>query len=148
MAGQRGFPTPVLDTNSLVPLKDQNEKPNLLIEVTNVENSCWHLSIPKLAVLATYVGDEFLALYHCIRSLAVREPFPDAWNNLILLFERNRSYHLHSLCSEAHFDFLNPSESTVQTNSQSTNDASNCKMVQARDEGSGEHIYGLFSLEQ
>ncbi|GAY34536.1 hypothetical protein CUMW_012010 [Citrus unshiu] len=43
-----------------------------------------------LAVLATYVGDEFLALYHCVRSLAVKEPFPDAWNNLILLFERVR----------------------------------------------------------
>jgi len=44
----------------------------------------------QLAVLATYVGDEFLALYHCIRSLAVKDPFPDAWNNLILLFERVR----------------------------------------------------------
>ncbi|KAK8485119.1 hypothetical protein V6N11_073338 [Hibiscus sabdariffa] len=44
----------------------------------------------QLAVLATYVGDEFLALYHCVRSLAVKEPFPDAWNNLILLFERVR----------------------------------------------------------
>lgn len=39
-------------------------------------------------MLATYVGDEFLALYHCIRSLAVKEPFPDAHDNLILLFER------------------------------------------------------------
>ena len=44
----------------------------------------------QLAVLAIYVGDEFLALYHCIRSLAVKDPFPDAWNNLILLFERVR----------------------------------------------------------
>lgn len=42
----------------------------------------------QLAVLATYIGDEFLALYHCVRSLAVKEPFPDAWNNLILLFEK------------------------------------------------------------
>lgn len=42
----------------------------------------------QLAVLATYVGDEFLALYHCIRSLAVKEPFPDARDNLILLLER------------------------------------------------------------
>ncbi|KAK8675461.1 hypothetical protein V6N13_033527 [Hibiscus sabdariffa] len=64
----------------------------------------------QLAVLATYVGDEFLALYHCVRSLAVKEPFPDAWNNLILLFERNRSSHLHSLSSESHFDFLKPFE--------------------------------------
>ncbi|KAF5742288.1 hypothetical protein HS088_TW09G00332 [Tripterygium wilfordii] len=64
----------------------------------------------QLAVLATYVGDEFLALYHCIRSLAVKEPFPDAWNNLILLFERNRSSHLISLYSDSHFDFLRPYE--------------------------------------
>nr|XP_027112028.1 protein SMG7L-like isoform X2 [Coffea arabica] len=41
----------------------------------------------QLALLATYVGDAFLALYHCTRSLAVKEPFPDAWNNLMLLFE-------------------------------------------------------------
>jgi hypothetical protein len=39
-----------------------------------------------LAVLATYIGDEFLALYHFVRNLAVKEPFPDAWNNFILLF--------------------------------------------------------------
>ncbi|KAM7254854.1 hypothetical protein ACFE04_020095 [Oxalis oulophora] len=45
----------------------------------------------QLAVLATYVGDDFLALYHCTRSLAVKEPFRDAWNNLSLLFERIRS---------------------------------------------------------
>ena len=31
----------------------------------------------QLVVLAIYVGDEFLALYHCVRSLAVKEPFPD-----------------------------------------------------------------------
>ena len=44
----------------------------------------------QLAVLAIYVGDEFLALYHCVRSLAVKEPFLDAWENLYLLFEKNR----------------------------------------------------------
>ncbi|CAL8146533.1 unnamed protein product [Prunus armeniaca] len=76
----------------------------------------------QLAVLAIYVGDEFLALYHCIRSLAVKEPFPDAQGNLILLFERSRSSHLYSLSSESHFDFLNPSErSILQTISKSSN---------------------------
>lgn len=35
-----------------------------------------------------YIGDEFLALYHCIRSLAVQKPFPDAQDNLTLLFEK------------------------------------------------------------
>lgn len=63
----------------------------------------------QLAVLAKYIGDDFLALYHCIRSLAVKEPFPDARNNLILLLEENRSSHLESLSRETHFKFLNPS---------------------------------------
>ncbi|KAJ0018645.1 hypothetical protein Pint_10547 [Pistacia integerrima] len=86
----------------------------------------------QLAVLATYVGDEFLALYHCIRSLAVKEPFPDAHNNLILLFERNRSLYLHSLSREACFDFLKPSErSSGQIKSQSSSDVSNCNMLKA-----------------
>ena len=145
-------------------------------------------SILQLAVLATYVGDEFLALYHCIRSLAVKDPFPDAWNNLILLFERvslkfmshlffhyffvsfplfilytcyhqqivvlpfvflweftvglvvfqNRSSHLHYLSSEVCFDFLRPSEISVWTEAQSTNDFSNSKPLKAEDEGSRE----------
>ncbi|XP_060191228.1 nonsense-mediated mRNA decay factor SMG7-like [Lycium barbarum] len=63
----------------------------------------------QLALLSTYTGDPFLALYHCIRSLAVKEPFPDAWNNLMLLFEENRSSVLHSYSSGAHLDLLKPS---------------------------------------
>ncbi|XAR59164.1 hypothetical protein NMG60_11014841 [Bertholletia excelsa] len=63
----------------------------------------------QLALLATYIGDEFLALYHCIRSLAIKEPFPDASDNLILLFEKNRSSHLNSLSKKLQFNFLNPS---------------------------------------
>ncbi|KAF5940380.1 hypothetical protein HYC85_021547 [Camellia sinensis] len=58
-----------------------------------------------LALLATYVGDDYIAQYHCIRSLAIKQPFRDAWDNLILLFEKNRSSHLHSLSKEAHFNF-------------------------------------------
>ncbi|KAI3886279.1 hypothetical protein MKX03_007999 [Papaver bracteatum] len=69
----------------------------------------------QLAVLATYLGDEFLALYHCTRSLAVKEPFPDAWNNLILLFEKNRSATSSGLSDKAIFDFSKPSKrSTIQ----------------------------------
>ncbi|KAI3854217.1 hypothetical protein MKW98_024640 [Papaver atlanticum] len=69
----------------------------------------------QLAVLATYLGDEFLALYHCTRSLAVKEPFPDAWNNLILLFEKNRSATSYGLSDKAIFDFSKPSKkSTIQ----------------------------------
>ncbi|XP_057764481.1 nonsense-mediated mRNA decay factor SMG7-like [Salvia miltiorrhiza] len=64
----------------------------------------------QLALLATYVGDAFLALYHCIRSLAVKEPFPDAWRNILLLFEENRSTKLPSISIEMQLDFLNPSK--------------------------------------
>ncbi|XWS12632.1 hypothetical protein CRYUN_Cryun37aG0106700 [Craigia yunnanensis] len=93
----------------------------------------------QLAVLATYVGDEFLALYHCVRSLAVKEPFPDAWNNLILLFERNRSCHLHSLSSVAHFDFLKPSErSNAQVKSQSSMNISDCCLSKGEHDRSAE----------
>uniref|UniRef100_A0A7N0TK28 Uncharacterized protein n=1 Tax=Kalanchoe fedtschenkoi TaxID=63787 RepID=A0A7N0TK28_KALFE len=63
----------------------------------------------QLALLATYVGDEFLALFHCIRSLAVKEPFPDAWSNLMLLFEKNQATFLHSISNEVCFNFSNPS---------------------------------------
>ncbi|CAO2842862.1 unnamed protein product [Amaranthus hypochondriacus] len=63
----------------------------------------------QLAVLATYIGDDFLALYHCIRSLAVKEPFQDALQNLILLFERNRSINIISESSDE-YDFYKPSE--------------------------------------
>ncbi|KAG6573275.1 Protein SMG7L, partial [Cucurbita argyrosperma subsp. sororia] len=64
----------------------------------------------QLAVLATYVNDQFLAMYHCVRSSAVKEPFPDAWDNLLLLFERNRSSLMPSLSRDAEFNFLRPSE--------------------------------------
>ncbi|KAJ1386650.1 Tetratricopeptide-like helical domain superfamily [Sesbania bispinosa] len=82
----------------------------------------------QLAVLATYIGDDFLALYHCVRSLAVKEPFPDAWDNLILLLEKNRSSDLQYVSSKVCFDFFNPSgriskESEMQPN----NDSSHCK---------------------
>ncbi|PON61398.1 Telomerase activating protein Est [Trema orientale] len=79
----------------------------------------------QLAVLATYVGDEFLALYHCIRSLAVKEPFPDAQDNLILLLERNRSSCLQSLSRDDHFNFLKPSERRItKTNSKNEDNGS------------------------
>ncbi|KAG8385539.1 hypothetical protein BUALT_Bualt03G0055700 [Buddleja alternifolia] len=71
----------------------------------------------QLALLATYVGDPFLALYHCVRSLAVKEPFPDAWRNIMLLFEENRSTKLQSLSRQVKFDFLNPSKRSSLRNS-------------------------------
>ncbi|WRX28057.1 DNA/RNA-binding domain [Theobroma cacao] len=93
----------------------------------------------QLAVLATYVGDEFLALYHCVRSLAVKEPFPDAQNNLILLFERSRSSHLHTLLSEAQFDFLKPSErSDASVKSRSSRNISDCCLLKGEHDHSAE----------
>ncbi|KAH8965332.1 hypothetical protein BDL97_04G113100 [Sphagnum fallax] len=44
----------------------------------------------QLAVLATYVGDELLAVYRYCRSLAVESPFLTSRDNLVLLFEKNR----------------------------------------------------------
>ena len=43
-----------------------------------------------MVVLAIY--DEFLAL-HRVRSLVVKESFPDAWEDLYLLLEKNRLFH-------------------------------------------------------
>ncbi|KAL3677309.1 hypothetical protein R1sor_027257 [Riccia sorocarpa] len=47
----------------------------------------------QLAVLATYVGDELLAVYRYFRSLAVESPFLTARDNLIILFEKNRNHY-------------------------------------------------------
>lgn len=64
---------------------------------------------------------------------------------LLFMILQNRSSHLTFLSSDAHFDFLNPFESTIQTKYQSTNGPSNCKMVQAQDEDSrGTHLWLLF----
>ncbi|PSS24630.1 Protein SMG7L like [Actinidia chinensis var. chinensis] len=86
----------------------------------------------QLALLATYVGEDFIALYHCIRSLAIKEPFPDAWDNLILLFEKNRSSHLRSLSKGAQFNFSNPCErSTSLIESQSSSGSLNSDALEA-----------------
>lgn len=71
----------------------------------------------QLALLATpaYIGDEFLALYHCVRSIAVKEPFPDASDNLLFIFERNMSVHIHSLSVGSQFNFLKPSERVMKS---------------------------------
>ncbi|XP_047179959.1 nonsense-mediated mRNA decay factor SMG7-like [Vigna umbellata] len=96
----------------------------------------------QLAVLATYIGDEFLALYHCIRSLAVKQPFPDAWNNLILLFEKNRSSPLEFVSSEVSVDFMKPFCRIEETKVQGKDDSSNCN----KSEGKNNHFTKLWSL--
>ncbi|KAK9078092.1 hypothetical protein SSX86_002149 [Deinandra increscens subsp. villosa] len=54
----------------------------------------------QLAILATYSGDEMMAVYRYFRSLAAEHPFSTARDNLIVAFEKNRqSYtqlHLES----------------------------------------------------
>ncbi|KAM3251573.1 nonsense-mediated mRNA decay factor SMG7-like [Capsicum annuum] len=105
----------------------------------------------QLALLATYTGDPFLALYHCVRSLAIKEPFPDAWNNLMLLFEEvmskdfpslhshfleerkleNRSSILHSYSNGAHLDLLKPSVwCSIDAINRATSGSSNKNMLE------------------
>eukprot|EP00198_Chlamydomonas_reinhardtii_P008926 XP_001698263.1 predicted protein [Chlamydomonas reinhardtii] len=45
----------------------------------------------QLAVMAYFTGDELRAVYYYFRSLAVALPFVTARENLLLLFEKNRS---------------------------------------------------------
>ncbi|KAF5750285.1 protein SMG7-like [Tripterygium wilfordii] len=44
----------------------------------------------QLAIVASYSGDELLAIYRYFRSLAVDNPFSTARDNLIVAFEKNR----------------------------------------------------------
>lgn len=44
----------------------------------------------QLAILASYSGDELVAVYRYFRSLAVDNPFATARDNLIVAFEKNR----------------------------------------------------------
>ncbi|KAK7412356.1 hypothetical protein VNO78_03811 [Psophocarpus tetragonolobus] len=97
----------------------------------------------QLAVLATYIGDELLALYHCVRSLAVKEPFPDAWNNLILLFEKNRSSPLEYVSNKVCLDLLKPFRKFgEETKVQWEDDNSRCNKF----EGKSNHFTKLWSL--
>ncbi|KAM0048846.1 putative telomerase activating protein Est1 [Helianthus debilis subsp. tardiflorus] len=88
----------------------------------------------QLALLATYIGDDFLALYHCIRSLAVKEPFPDAKDNIMLLFEKNKSSKLQSLSTDAHIDFTKPLKRlSSQIKSHSSIDSTNINKLRANE---------------
>ncbi|XP_073302173.1 nonsense-mediated mRNA decay factor SMG7-like isoform X2 [Primulina huaijiensis] len=79
----------------------------------------------QLALLATYVGDSFLALYHSLRSLEAKEPFPDAWRNLVLLFEEKKSTQLPSFSTEVSFDFYDiPGRNFLQNKSTAENGSS------------------------
>ena len=42
----------------------------------------------QLAILATYMGDELVAVYRYFRSLAVEIPFSTARDNLIIIFDK------------------------------------------------------------
>ncbi|OVA01516.1 DNA/RNA-binding domain [Macleaya cordata] len=48
----------------------------------------------QLAILASYAGDDLLAVYRYFRSLAVNSPFSTARDNLIIAFEKNRQSYL------------------------------------------------------
>ncbi|KAJ4970371.1 hypothetical protein NE237_003470 [Protea cynaroides] len=47
----------------------------------------------QLAILASYSGDDLVAIYRYFRSLAVDSPFTTARDNLIIAFEKNRQSH-------------------------------------------------------
>ncbi|CAN6210201.1 unnamed protein product [Urochloa humidicola] len=47
----------------------------------------------QLAILASYSGNEVIAVYRYFRSLAADNPFTTARDNLIILFEKNRQSH-------------------------------------------------------
>lgn len=66
----------------------------------------------QLAILATYSGDEMMAVYRYFRSLAAENPFSTARDNLIVAFEKNRQSY-----AQLHVDSKAPSikESPVRT---------------------------------
>ncbi|XP_059668308.1 nonsense-mediated mRNA decay factor SMG7-like [Cornus florida] len=51
----------------------------------------------QLAILASYSGDELVAVYQYFRSLAVDNPFTTARDNLIIAFEKNRQSYAQLL---------------------------------------------------
>ncbi|XP_057461911.1 nonsense-mediated mRNA decay factor SMG7-like [Actinidia eriantha] len=51
----------------------------------------------QLAILASYSGDELVAVYRYFRSLAVENPFTTARDNLIIAFEKNRQSYCQLL---------------------------------------------------
>lgn len=51
----------------------------------------------QLAILASYSGDELVAVYRYFRSLAVDIPFSTARDNLIIAFEKNRQSYCQLL---------------------------------------------------
>ncbi|XP_024974011.1 protein SMG7-like isoform X2 [Cynara cardunculus var. scolymus] len=51
----------------------------------------------QLAILASYSGDELLAVYRYFRSLVVDTPFTTARDNLIIAFEKNRQSYCQLL---------------------------------------------------
>ncbi|XP_047329139.1 nonsense-mediated mRNA decay factor SMG7-like [Impatiens glandulifera] len=53
----------------------------------------------QLAILATYSGDELLAVYRYFRSLTVDFPFTTARENLIVAFEKNRQNYSQLLAN-------------------------------------------------
>lgn len=52
----------------------------------------------QLAILASYSGDELVAIYRYFRSLSTDNPFSTARDNLIIAFEKNRQSYSQLLC--------------------------------------------------
>lgn len=56
--------------------------------VHSYHNLFWCICSYQLALLASYSGDELVAIYRYFRSLAVDSPFTTARENLIVAFEK------------------------------------------------------------
>lgn len=74
----------------------------------------------QLGILATYSGDELMAVYRYFRSLAVESPFPTARDNLIVAFEKVflNSYGLLDRCfSEKGYSYVDEFFKDVEVSS-------------------------------
>jgi hypothetical protein len=51
----------------------------------------WFIFLIQLAVLATYEDKECIAIYHYCRSILVHQPFNGGFDNLTILFSKNKT---------------------------------------------------------
>lgn len=70
----------------------------------------------QLAVLCTYCGNTLTALYLYCRSLAVSVPFVTAWDNVVLLFEKNKQHFARACFPRSDCDKKSWCETTLPTN--------------------------------
>ncbi|KAI3442483.1 uncharacterized protein J3R85_001245, partial [Psidium guajava] len=63
----------------------------MIIPMDSMLAASWeraHRLYEKLAILASYSGDDLVTIYRCFRSLVVDNPCSTARDNLIVAFEK------------------------------------------------------------